>query len=199
MNRVIGQWLKGAAAFAAVALAAAAQAQSGDEVIQFSDPDFAYTRCYALTDAIPGPAAAFGEDVCVDYETMNLEAVLLYPTGVGPSDVEWTVSQQGTATVHARLDNAVLGSGFVVIKERGQDLGDDAQCLWSPVPGDVPDHASLSTCAAGIANLDGFSYSWDISGDLFYSFQVAGAAPGSWCGGDSRGEEFGPGCVISTP
>lgn len=160
-----------------------------DEAYDFVEEGFTYTRCHAVSDPLPGPAAAFGQDVCVDYEVMVSEAVSIISRTDGTADADWQASQRGAATIRAQGDDAVLATGFIQSEEVAEDLGNDASCLSS---GDGTTHASVATCILG--RLDRFMYFWEFSGDALYSLEATGSAEGDWCALDSRGQEFGPGC-----
>ena len=63
---------------------------------------FLYRECYAAGDPDhPGPAAHFGEDVCVEYEGMSSHFVQYTDNDAGTTDVQWALFQVGTASVRA--------------------------------------------------------------------------------------------------
>jgi len=158
----------------------------GAMVYRFADEPFDFWQCYKTSSYFPGPAATFGEDVCVHYLAMNSETVR-----IKGSDVEWSLIQHGTATIYAQDDNTVLYQGPFQVEEKGRDYNGDARCLW--VDGR---HAWLGICdyAGFFANLDFAEYHWKIAGNSIYYFQVTISAPGVWCYSSKQGGSWGPGC-----
>lgn len=181
-----------AAGFAAMFYASVAGAA---EIYQSSGKPLSYTRCYGLADAMPGPAAAFGEDVCVEHVALERGHVIVLPAADGGSRVQWILSQQGQAKIVSQSSGASLAIGRLRIMENGEDLGSDAGCLWSPDGTGAATHASVGACTGDLANLDIFSLYWEFLGETIFRFQASGATPGSWCGLDSTGGQFGPSCL----
>ena len=170
--------------FGSLAISAFA-AGNGTQVYRFSDEPFDYWQSYFTAGFFPGPAETFGEDVDVHYEALNSETVRLSKDG----DVDWALTQHGTATVYAQDDNEVLYSGPFQVEEVARDDGGDAGCLW--VDGQ---HAWAGNCSAFFTNLDFLQYNWKITGNSVYYFNGSIKGAGNWCYSSKQGGEVGPGC-----
>lgn len=145
-------------------------------VYQFSDEPFYWEECYETDGWIPGPAAKYGENVCLEYFAMNDEVVRFKPNG----DVSWTLTQHGTAYIYAQDDGELLDTGVFSVQEVARDYGGDANCVGSD-----GQHAWLGKCTALWSNLDFAEYHWKISGIYFFDITVRG--PGEYCYGDILG------------
>lgn len=169
---------------------------SAEEFV-ISDPSFApfaYTVCHAALDANnPGPAAHYGEDVCVDYVAISFAIVRTTDNADGSTDLSWQLFQNGTATVTSESFGDVLYEGPFQASEIAEDRGNDAGCLWSTEQGGDDAHAWLGNCASAAARLDQMNWHLEMYGDtpLFYEVYVSG--PGNWCAFDSDGNLFGNG------
>lgn len=161
---------------------------AGTTVYRFADEPFDFTQCYATTDWVPGPAAEFGENVCVHYVALNSETVRVKDNKDGTTDVGWNLIQQGTATITSVTTGAVLYVGPFQVEEIGQDDGNDANC--STTDG----HAWLGKCGGSIySTLDYALYQWKITGNKVYFFKLTVKGPGMYCY-DAKGVAYGPGC-----
>lgn len=158
---------------------------NGTQVYRFSDEPFDFWQSYSTTDFFPGPAATFGEDVDVHYVALNSETVRVNKWG----DVEWTLTQHGTATVYAADDNEVLYEGPFQVEEVARDDGGDAGCST----GDG--HAWAGNCSGFFTDLDFLRYNWKITGNSVYFFTATINGAGNWCYSSPQGGEVGPGCI----
>ncbi|MDH4135828.1 MAG: hypothetical protein OEW09_03795 [Anaerolineae bacterium] len=157
---------------------------NGTQVYRFSNEPFTLTQCYSTTGFFPGPAATFGEDVCVDYVAKNSETVR-----VKGDNVSWALIQIGTATVWAQDDSEILYTGPFQVEEIARDIGGDADCLW--VDGQ---RAWIGNCKNLYSGMDFLNYSWKITGASVYYYNLSISAPGMWCFSSKQGGKFGPGC-----
>jgi hypothetical protein len=173
---------------AVLALPSAAMAEgwdgNGTQVYRFSDELREYEGTYHTSGEFPGPAATFGEDVDVHYESMNSSTVR-----IKGDDVKWTLTQHGTATVTALDDGEVLYSGPFQVEEVARDIGGDANCLWED-----GQHAWAGNCDALKTKLDFLEYHWKITGASVYTFDASIKGQGNWCYSSTQGGEDGPGC-----
>ncbi len=166
--------------------------------IHISDPSeapFLYTECYAADDLLhPGPAAHFGEDVCVDYEAVSDELVQFNDNPDGTTDVHWALFQHGTATVYVQVDNALLYQGPFRVEEIAQDVGDDADCVWTAFKGGDDQHTWLGACVDPFNGLDFLKYSLELLGETPFFYEALVSGPGTWCAFYSGGQQYG-GCL----
>lgn len=171
-------------------------AQASEIMLQESeDSPFIYSQCYAADDAShPGPAAYFGQDVCVTYEALNSGVIQVMNNDDGTTDVHWSIFQRGTATIRAQVGDAVLYQGPYRIEEVAQDYGNDADCLWTAAKGGDDAHAWIGLCADPYDSLELLTYTWELQGDVPFSYQAFVSGPGTWCSIDSQGGQYGPGC-----
>ncbi len=162
-------------------------AENGTQVYRFSNEPFVWDETHVLGDQFPGAAEKFGEDVYVHYVAMNAETVRVKANG----DVSWTLTQQGTATVTAVDDGALLYEGPFQVEEIARDDGGDAGCLASD------GHAWLGNCTAMWNNLDFAQYNWKITGNSVDTFNITIRGAGNYCyGGIHEDGAFGPGCKL---
>lgn len=159
-------------------------------VYRFSDEPFDFTRCYKTTDWIPGPAAEFGQNVCVHYQALNSETVRIKINKDGSTDLGWNLIQQGTATITSQSSGEVLYIGPFQVEEIAQDDGNDAGCVWTD-----GQHAWGGLCSGFYSTLDYLTYQWKITGNSVYFFKVTIRGPGNYCY-DAKGVQYGPGCKI---
>ena len=163
-----------------------------------NDPEsapFNYAVCYAVADTMnPGPAAHYGEDVCVDYVAANGGIVQIVDNADGTTDLNWALFQHGTATITAQIDNAILYEGSFQAEEIAQDLGDDAGCLWQSIDGGDDQHAWLGNCEAPYGSLDQLTWKLEFHGETPFLYEAFVSGPGNWCAYDSNGQSHGPGC-----
>ncbi len=152
-----------------------------------------FERCYEVSSELPGPALAYDEDVCVAYEGSSRQMLYTSAFEGGAEAVQWTLVQEGTATVSATSDGAVLDTVFFRIEEVAEDLGNDAGCLWTEAGTPEVQRASVEVCAGGLENLEQFSYSAELIGETLHRLHASGHA-GSWCASADDGTSFGPGC-----
>ena len=161
------------------------------EEINIYDPaetPFRYTECYSATDPMhPGPAAHFGEDVCVDYEATSSEVVQFNPNDLGTTDVHWALFQNGTASVHAQVDGVLLYDGPFRMEEIAQDLEDDADCVWTTFKGGDDQHTWTGACSE-LGSLDFLTYKLELYGETPFIYEAFVSGPGIWCAFDSGGQ-----------
>ena len=174
----------GALMLGAVAVSAFA-ANNGTTVYRFANEPFNYKQCYTTGGFFPGPAATFGQDVCVQYTANNSETVR-YQSG----NVEWSLIQIGTATVTSQNTGDVLYQGPFQVQEHARDLGDNAGCTTSD------HHAYLGHCTSAYTNLDWLRYNWSITGNSVYDFTLTISSPGQYCFNSPQGGEFGTDCPV---
>lgn len=158
-------------------------ADNGTQVYRFSNEPFDFWQCYSQSAWFPGPAATFGQDVCVHYVARNSETVRFHGNAVA-----WSLIQHGTATV---LDNhgVVLYSGPFQVEEIAKDYDGDADCVWSDGK-----HAWIGICQNLYGGMDFLNYNWKITGAAVYYFNLSISAPGQWCFSSKQGGVWGPGC-----
>ena len=181
----------GALMLGALAVSAFA-ANNGTTVYRFSDEPFNYNQCYTTNGFFPGPAATFGQDVCVNYVAQNAETVRVGEN----SGISWSLTQHGTATVTASTvvnSGQVLYEGPFQVQEIARDPdGDATSCLTAD------HHAYIGHCSWTdfSTNLDFLRYNWMITGNSIYSFNATINGAGNWCYSSKQGGVFGPGCLI---
>jgi len=160
-------------------------AGNGAQVYRFANEPFVWDETHELGTQFPGAAEKFGEDVAVHYEAMNAETVRVKVNG----DVEWTLTQHGTATITALDDEALLYEGPFQVEEIARDNGGDAGCLAND------GHAWLGNCSALWSNLDFAQYNWKITGNSVDTFNITIKGAGNYCyGGIHEDGAYGPGC-----
>lgn len=160
-------------------------AGNGTQVYRFANEPFVWDEIHELGTQFPGAAEKFGENVNVHYEALNAETVRVKENG----DVEWTLTQQGTATVTAVDGGALLYEGPFQVEEIARDDGGDAGCLADD------GHAWLGNCSSLWSNLDFAQYNWKITGNSVDTFNITIRGAGNYCyGGIHEDSAFGPGC-----
>jgi hypothetical protein len=158
-------------------------------VYRFDNEPFDYWQCYDVNNPyFPGPAAEFGQNVCVHYLAMNSETVRHKTNKDGSKDVGWNLIQQGTALIYDTAHNLLYDGPFQV-EEIAQDDNNDAECVWTD-----GQHAWIGICKQFFSNLDFLIYQWKITGNKVYFFKATIKEPGMWCYSDTRGSSLGPGC-----
>lgn len=168
-----------------------------EEIRIFDPPDrpHRFKQCYSLSDPYhPGPAAHFGEDVCVEYEAVNCGLAEVKHNDDGTDDVDWHIWQAGTAQIYAASDDELLYDGPFSIEEVGRDLGGDADCISSEPSAQGGLRVWTGACANIFDNLDLLLYRWKIEGDQSYLYEATIGHPGTWCSFDREGRKYGPGC-----
>lgn len=168
-----------------------------DEVIfnDSSNSPLTYRECYAASDpAHPGPAAYFGEDICIDYQATGTNAIQRTAHVDGTNDVEWILHQSGTASIWAQSNGAPLFDGFFQVAEIGRDLGDDGDCIWSALDGGDDQRAWSGACAVLVGAVDFLERKWELHGDQTYYYETIIAGPNTWCVFDSEGGVYGAAC-----
>jgi hypothetical protein len=153
------------------------------QVYRFTNEPFVLDQTYLLGDRFPGPAEKFGEDVSVHYSAINAETVKYSTNG----DVEWKLTQDGTATIKAVDDGALLYEGPFQVGEIVRDDGGDGGCSTND------GHAWLGNCLNLWDKVDFVQYNWKIPGVYAFNITIKGA--GNWCyGGVHQDGAYGPGC-----
>lgn len=160
-------------------------ASSGTQVFQFRNEPFVWDECFQVANPFPGPAVKLGEDVCVHYVAMNDSTVRMKANG----DVEWTLTQHGTAYIHAQDDGELLDTGVFSVQEIVRDDGGDGNCVGSD-----GQHAWLGKCDAWWKNVDFAEYHWKINGNSLYYFEITVHGAGNYCYSDKDEDSLGPLC-----
>jgi len=160
-------------------------AGSGTQVYKFRNEPFFWNECFEVADASPGPAEKLGEDVCVDYVALNDSTVRMKANG----DVEWTLTQHGTAYIYAQDDGTLLDSGVFSVQEIVRDDDGDGNCV-----GADGQHAWLGKCANLYDKVDFAEYNWKINGNSIYYFELTIRGAGNYCYADKNGAPLGPLC-----
>ena len=161
----------------------------------FVDEHISYSTCYSVADPyFPGPAARFGEDVCVEYDGIGSELTEITTAADGSKDVTWRLTQRGTARVYAQSNQALLHTGEFELEEVAEDLGNDAGCLSAAAEPDVAMHASMSRCTDFENALDGLSHFIGFSDETGFAYVLSINEVGGWCYSDTLGQYLGPKC-----
>ena len=160
----------------AIAVVPAAADGNGTQVTKFGPWPWNYFQCVPLGDHFGEIPAYFGEDVCVDYDGLTSETVRVSKN----SDVSWTASIHGTATIYADPGGNVLAVGQFKMDEVGRDLDGDANCLqsggWVMAEADpCPDSWETT--------LDFLEHHWkvEVDGETIFFYNVAIHGAGNWC------------------
>ena len=158
---------------------------NGAQVYRFANEPFVWDETHVLGSWFPGASEKFGESVNVHYEALNAETVRYVKNG----DVEWTLTQHGTATITAVDDGALLYEGPFQVEEIARDDGGDANCSTSD------GHAWLGKCSQWWNYVDFAQYNWKITGNSVDTFNITVKGAGNWCyGGIHENGAYGPGC-----
>lgn len=129
--------------------------------------------------------------MCVDFEAETSEVVQIGANEVGTTVVHWALFQHGKATVHSQFDNAILYEGPFWIEEIAEDIGDDADCVWTTFKGGDDRHTWTGACTDPFSGLDSLSYTLELNGDASFYYRALVDGPGNWCAFDSTGGQYG--------
>jgi hypothetical protein len=165
-------------------------------IVDTEQKPFVYSECYRASDSLgPGPAAYFGQNVCVDYSATGWGEVRVVDKSDGTRDVHWTRRQHGTAAVYGQREAAILYEGYFQIEETADDWGNDAGCLGRTdrKDGDKK-RVWAGNCDALDRGIDFLSLSWQNTDGPYFSYELSVIEPGLWCAIDSEGGAYGPGC-----